>query len=367
MTSLTSVVLFAGILTSRSLVDPSPIAIDESRNPQQVFAATMDGASRAGWTVQPRDSHTFLATTTRNSHVATVVVTVNKGQVSFKYLSSTNLDYKTRDGEQSIHKAYMEWSEYLARSIRTRLNSLCPDMTQLLDPSYAGLVNASLVERVPAAESFSRELIVASSSGASTGYVVREYNAYLKGADQDCQPVSAVFFNDKFVSVMQIKAEPAALIAYTDVLNYLVEQKTISFSDSEMERMSLKVDIVSPLDAPRREELLRFVEWQAQRFDRKETSLKEYQYLLAQKEAEVQERQGAIDQKEQELGLLKRQQAIDSQALDVQRQQLASQRAMAIGIALSNLSQSLAYRPTLNSSVSCTSRAVGNTVQTNCR
>jgi hypothetical protein len=367
MTSLASLMIFAGILTSRSLVDPNPIAVDESRNPQQVFAATMDGASRAGWSIQPRDAHTFLATTVRGPHAATVVVTVDVGQVSFKYMSSSNLDYKTKDGEQTIHKAYMEWSGFLASSIRTRLGSLCPDMTQLLDPSYAGLVNASLVERVPAAESFSRELPVTSSSGASTGYLVREYDAYLNGADQDCQPVSAVFFNDKFVSVMQVKAEPAALIAYSDVLNYLVSQKAISFSDAEMERMSLKVDIVNPLDLPRREELLRFVEWQAQRYDRKETSLKEYQYLLAQKEAEVQERQAAIDQKEKELGLLKRQQAIDSQSLEVQREQLSAQRAAAIGIALANLSQSLAYRPTFNSGVRCTSRAYGNTVYTDCR
>lgn len=366
MKILASILVMSGLFTSRPLIDPPAVPLDTTRNSDQLYAATVDAVGRAGWKADPLDRHTVRATYVRGQHVVSVILKVDRGMVTLTYESSSNLDYEKRGSDAVIHKAYMDWTQGLMRNVQSRLSSLCPDLTPLLSSNKVGLTYTSLTEEFPIVGSPEKELSVLSSSGADTGYVVREYKAYLSGSSNDCDRVSAVFYRGEFVYALLTSVEAAALLAYADVLNYLVEQKQISFSDAEMERMSLKVDVVTPLDAPRREELLRYVEWQAQRFDRQETTKKEYQYLLAQKEAEVQERQSSLDQKEQELGLLRRQQAIQSASLGIQKEQLAAQRSLAIGQALSNLSQALSYRPTISTSLNCRSTAIGNTVRTTC-
>lgn len=366
MKMLATILVMSGLFTSRQLIDPPAIPLDATRNAAQLYAATVDAVNRAGWKADPLDRNTIRATFNRGQHVVTVILKMDQGMVALSYESSTNLAYEKNGDGAVIHKAYMDWTQGLMRNVQSRLSTLCPDLTPLLTSEQVGLTHVALTEKFPIVGSPERELTVLSSSGADTGYTVREYKAYLAGSSNDCDRVSAVFYRDEFVYAMLTSMEAAALLAYADVLNYLVEQKQISFSDAEMERMSLKVDVVTPLDAPRREELLRYVEWQAQRFDRHETTKKEYEYLVAQKEAEVQERQSALDQKEQELGILRRQQAMQSAALGVQKEQLAAQRSLAIGQALSNLGQALTYRPTIRTQVNCRSYAVGNTVNTTC-
>jgi hypothetical protein len=286
-------------------------------------------------------------------------------KLTLVYDSSQNLDYRASSSGREIHKAYMEWTSQLMKSVHLELSSLCADLTKFQAPEQLGKLFGPLSDENAVIGSPSREFELKTSYGFRTGYVIREYDAFLLGSKSKCGPVSAIFYNDALAELSERDLESSALLAYADLLNHLHAQKKISFSDAEMERMSLKIDIVTPLENVRREELLRFVEWQAQRFDRNETTRKEYDYLLAQKEAEVLERQGAIDQKEQELGLLRRQQQMQVASLDVQRQQLAAQRSMALSQALMNLSQSLSYTPGLRS-VSCRSASFGNTTYTNC-
>jgi hypothetical protein len=330
-----------------------------------VYAAAFDAASRSGWEAEKIGQRGIRATLRRGSHVTVVLLKLDTKMISLQYESSVNLDYEKSRSGPVIHKAYMEWSSGLMSSIRSELATLCPDFTELQQTENLGKTALALRERAPLIEFPAREFELRTSAGAATGYSIREYAAFVVGSTTKCGPVSAVFYNDALEAVSKSSLEDSALLAYSDLLAYLVSQKSIAFSDAEMERMSLKIDIVTPLEALRREELLRFVDWQAQRHDRSETSKKEYEYLLAQKEAEVLERQGAIDQKEQELGLLRRQQQMQVASLDVQRQQLAAQRSMALSQALLNLSRSLTYRPAFTGT-SCVSTSLGRTVYTNC-
>jgi hypothetical protein len=363
---LVHVVLFAGLFTGRSLVEPTPITVETARNPDQVTAAVADAASRAGWKAQLATEHAIRATYRLNQYSATVLLNIAQGGVSLRYENSENLQYKQTASGAEIHKLYFEWERSLMSAIRAELTKLCPDLSNLQNAAYIGLGHQVMELKLPAKGMPARELSVKSSSGVDTGYFVREYSAYLAGETQACGPVSFVYYKDKLTSVTSTRMEGAALVAYTDLLNYLVKNGSISFSDGEMERMSLKVDTVMVLDLPRREELLRFVEWQAQRFDRKETTQKEYEFLLAQKEAEIRERQGSIDQKEGEIRLLRVQSQLQAASLDTQQQQLQSQRALALSQALQNIYRSTVYVPPVRLSTTCTSSAFAGRVTTTC-
>jgi len=359
-----SVLIAAGLFTSRELADPPPIMVVPERNSLQLLAATVDAASGTGWKVQIKDQETIRAVYERAQHSAEVQLTVAPESISLTYVSSKNLAFSEEAGEREIHKAYLGWTNLLIASIKKRLASMCTDLSSLAEKPNVGLSYKELAEATPFLDNPVKARAVKSSSGIETGYVVREYVAYFpNGRPEDCGPVSVVFYNNHLVSVMRTSLQGAALAAYTDVLRYLVDNKQISFADAEFERMSQKVDTVMPLDPPRRDELLRFVEWQTQRLTRSETTRQEYEYLLAQKEAEVQERQSSIQMKEQELDLLRQHQYQQRASLDLQRQQLAAQRSLAIGQALANLNRSLSYRP---NSLSCTSTSFGDAVQTYC-
>src|SRR5688572_24342963 len=119
MNLLSSVIIFAGLFTSRPLTDPLPVQVDSSRNPDQVFAATLDAANSSGWNASVVDKNTIRAVLARGPHVAMVLVRVDHSSVSMKYESSTNLDYGKQGSGQSIHKAYMEWTGTLMNSIRS--------------------------------------------------------------------------------------------------------------------------------------------------------------------------------------------------------------------------------------------------------
>lgn len=359
-----NLLIAVSILSNRALVDPAPIQISPQRNQLQLVAAVSDAAATTGWKISSSDQDGLRATYERGHHASEVQLNIATSSISLTYVSSKNLDYSEKDGKRDIHKVYREWTGALMSAIQKRLTAMCVDLSHLQDPKATG----SSFKTISASNTFlaspAKAKVVRSSSGEPTGYVVREYVAFLpNGQVEDCGPVSTIFYNDRLIATTRIKAEPAALSAYTDILRYLVEKEQITFADAELERMSQKVDTVTPLDMPRRDELLRFVEWQTQRLAKNEISRQEYDYLLAQKESEVLERQNSIQMKEQELQLLQQQQHQQRVSLDLQRQQLAAQRSLAIGQALSNLSQSMSYTP---KPLTCSSYRLGNSVQTTC-
>jgi hypothetical protein len=374
MSGVSSLLVFAGLFTTQLLVDPNPVHFDPSRNPSQIAVVTLRAIADAGWRPEQIKNNEIRATFRRSRHEAIVLVHLDRDAISMTYEASSNLDYEKQPSKTVIHKAYLEWTGALMSSIRSRIGNLCPDMSLLLDPGHTGRSFASLVDEAPAIRGSYEELNVASSSGAPTGLVVREYKAFMADAPSACETISTVFYDDKFVSVTRDSVQLAALTAYSDLLNHLVAIKEVSFQDAEIERVSLKTDLVAPLDGPRREALLRYVEWQAQRYDRKETTREEYGYLLAEKEAEIQERQVTIDQKERELAqteqqteVLRRQQEVQSASLEVQRKQLATQRSLSISQALENLIRSRSYQPVVSRTITnCTSNVVGNSVKTSC-
>lgn len=358
-----TILIVAGLFTSRALVDPEPLKVEPSRNPLQLTAAVVSAASTAGWHPELKDSHTVKAVYKRAQHSAEVQIDVAPTSIAITYVSSENLSFSNEGGQKEIHKAYLEWTKVLAAAVKKRLTTLCPDLTPLAGAAHAGTSYAPLAETFSLLSSPSRMKEVRSSAGVQTGYLVREYVAFVpNGRVEDCGPVSAVFYDDKLVTVMRAPLEPSALAAYTDVLSYLVDKRQITFSDAELERMSLKIDTVMPLDPPRRDEVLRFVEWQTQRLAQGAVTKQEYEYLLAQKEADVQERQHSIQAKDEELDLMRQQQMQQRASIDLQRQQLAAQRSLAIGQALTNLTSSMSYRPYL----SCTSSTYAGTTRTLC-
>jgi hypothetical protein len=286
--------------------------------------------------------------------------------VHTRYADSENINYKHDGDKAQIHKIYFEWTSALEKEMRKSLQNLCADFSSMQSSKYIGQNHKQVEQNGLFKGAMPQELIVRTSYGAVTGYTVHQYSGYVTGNTEACSPVSFVYFDDKLTSVDSTPMESAALTAYSDLLAYMVKTRAIGFSDGEMERVSLKADTVMLLDAPRRDELLHFVEWQAQRFDRKETSQKEYEYLLAQKEAEVRERQQTIDQKERELKLLRRQQQLQVASLETQDQQLRAQRALAIGQALQNIARSSTYTPPVRLQTTCTSHASFGTVTTNC-
>lgn len=359
-----SFLVAVSILSNRALVDPGPIPVTPQRNQLQLAAVVNDAASTTGWKISAQDLDGLRATFERGHHAAEVQLNITANLISLTYVSSKNLDYSEKDGRRDIHKVYREWTGALQSAIQKRLATMCVDLSYLQDSKVMGSSFESISTNNNFLASPVKTKIVRSSSGESTGYVVREYSAFLpNGQIEDCGPVSTIFYDDKLIATTRTKAEPAALSAYTDILRHLVEIGKISFADAELERMSQKVDTVTPLDMPRRDELLRFVEWQTQRLSKNEVSRQEYDYLLAQKESEVLERQGSIQMKEEELQLLQQHQRQQRVSLDIQRQQLAAQRSLAIGQALSNLTQSMSYTPR---PFTCSSYQLGSSVQTTC-
>jgi hypothetical protein len=351
-------------MTAAAAVLESPVVVElkkEKRDPHQLLGAAADAAAKDGWTVNQTDRDSLSATTEwNNRHVVQVKLTATPESVAISYLNSKELDYEIEDGVPHIHRGYNKKVGNLSDKIENRMKQLCPDLT-----GQTAAVGSSFddVAKDIFLSNPKRTLSVTSSSGEATGYTIREYVAYYpNGRIYDCGQVSATYYKGKFVSMAGEDAAVAALNAYTDMLNYLVDRGDISFSDAELERIYQKAQMVSRLDPARRAELLSFVEWQLQRLSNKELSQKEYSYLVAQKEAEVEERQSSLDMKEAELGQRRAALAMQADQLNVQRKQLSVQRSMAIGVAIANISNAQQYRPSLN--CHSTSRALLGTVQT---
>src|SRR5437868_5842091 len=95
-----SLLIVAGLFTSRAFVDPPPLEVAPPRNPLQLLAVIGNAASTAGWKVEVKDQDVLRATYVSGRHSAEVQLKVNADSVALAYVNSSNLDYSEDGGER---------------------------------------------------------------------------------------------------------------------------------------------------------------------------------------------------------------------------------------------------------------------------
>lgn len=340
MNVILSLLAVAGLFSGTVLRDPRPIEVPAGRNSGQVLEAVKSALTAQRWVVESPDGPHIIACRTMRSHMARIKVTVDTA-VNITYLDSSNLDFEIDDDERTIHKTYLAWVDALSASIASTMANLCVDLSPYGTKELLG----KSVADDPLMAHATREITLMSSTAQATRYQVREFSAFLSSArDPGCHPVSLVTYEDKVVSVLDVPMEQAAYTAYSHMLRFLVDSRKLTFPLAEVERQYAELQMTESLGDLRTEELLRFVEWQAQRLQDKQISRAEYDYLLAQKKSELWERRTDESVKGEQLDLMRAGQQRQQDALAIQRQQLAAQRSMAISAALANVAHAF-YKP----------------------
>jgi hypothetical protein len=194
-----------------------------------------------------------------------------------------------------------------------------------------------------------------------TGYFLISYEGFVPDFPVKSYGVyvTLVFQDGQYISYRNATLADTELTLFNDLVDGLYKNGKLSFSDSVKlksdEWFSIKEVSPSAYD----NELLLFQIWQAQRVDRKESSIQEYQYLITRKYRELQESAQQI-RASNELAEERREQ------IELQRQSVAMQRNALISQALMNTFRA-SYSPTIPSTITCNSSGYGVYVTTTCR
>jgi hypothetical protein len=91
-------------------------------NADQVKKAIVAGASAKGWTTEPQNDGSLLATlVVRNKHTVIVSIAYTSDAYSVTYKGSDNMNFGQRDGQDVIHPFYNRWVTALLEAIRIEL------------------------------------------------------------------------------------------------------------------------------------------------------------------------------------------------------------------------------------------------------
>ena len=91
---------------------------------EQMRDAIARGCLINQWLVSEVDSNTIeAATTVRGKHHVVVTIPYTSNHYEIKYKSSSNMNYKMKDGNPVIHPAYNEWVRTLDTSIKYEIGA----------------------------------------------------------------------------------------------------------------------------------------------------------------------------------------------------------------------------------------------------
>jgi len=108
---LLAALLFLPLLAQAAapLVDPDPVAVPAGLDQAAVAKEIKRALIGRTWVVSDERPGEMDATLNLRKHVARVTLAYDTRQVTLKYVSSENLDYKEKRGQRQIHKNYLSW------------------------------------------------------------------------------------------------------------------------------------------------------------------------------------------------------------------------------------------------------------------
>lgn len=119
--------LVVGPALATPLQDPDPVLIPAGLSEQSVVKAIRLGSAKRGWMITKEDPGQMEATLHVRDHTVKVAISHDTQAVRIKYVSSENLEYAEKNGQQHIHGNYNKWVRNLAVDISAQLAVLPPD------------------------------------------------------------------------------------------------------------------------------------------------------------------------------------------------------------------------------------------------
>lgn len=103
------------------LMEPGHVSLSapvgKKASPELVHKAIREAATRTGWTVRDDTPGKITLRHNKGSHEAMVDVSYDAAGYEIRYVSSSALDYKLKDGKAQIHPLYNTWVNDLQRQI----------------------------------------------------------------------------------------------------------------------------------------------------------------------------------------------------------------------------------------------------------
>ncbi len=120
---LSASVLLLAACTIAPLKPAAPISVPTQLSQMQVRNAIITSLTGRGWTIDHSGHGNILSTLNLRGHSATIRVNYNRSTVSIAYVSSSDLEYRLKDGKPYIHRNYNGWIGYLEQDIRRNLQN----------------------------------------------------------------------------------------------------------------------------------------------------------------------------------------------------------------------------------------------------
>lgn len=117
--------LSAAEARKKILHNPAPISIAQNVEAEDVKDAITGALIQRGWVNEEQttqeDNHIIDAALYIRTHKIVTQIKHNSNIVSFEYVSSENMNHKTKKDKQYIHPNYMVWTQQLADQIKTNI------------------------------------------------------------------------------------------------------------------------------------------------------------------------------------------------------------------------------------------------------
>lgn len=103
------------------LQDPDPVMVPAGLSPDAVAKAIRLGSVKRGWMITRDDPGRMEATLHVRVHTVKVGIDYDTQAVRIQYISSENMEYAEKNGQQHIHGNYNKWVRNLAVDISGQL------------------------------------------------------------------------------------------------------------------------------------------------------------------------------------------------------------------------------------------------------
>lgn len=234
-------------------------------------------------------------------------------------------------------------------------------------------VRVELIEKGDSVEAVKAKLAKNNPSGETsvlfpgnveTGYFVLGFDGHIPEAT-DIEHVSLVFLDGRYQTFMPMDIQETELTLFDDVVAGLYKSNNISFQDAEKLRSDKWFSVRAVEPDIYDKELVLFQLWQAQRVDKKESTVQEYRYLVSQKFRELQESREKKQMSSELLRLGQQEAEYRQQQLQLQQESVRLQRSALISQAIMNTFLTT-YTPAYPRIITCRSNSYGSYVSTTC-
>jgi hypothetical protein len=111
---------------TKPIVDPAPIAVPAGMAEPAVSKAIRAAMVSRGWVVDSESPGRIETTLAIRAHTVKLEIAYDTQAVNIRYLKSTNLDEKTKDGQKFIHRNYFNWLKNVQNDIARELQLAAP-------------------------------------------------------------------------------------------------------------------------------------------------------------------------------------------------------------------------------------------------